>query len=606
MDLLRELKRRNVHRMAGLYLVGSWLAVQIAATIFPAFGFTDLPVRIVVVVLAVGFIPALVFSWIFELTPEGLKRESSLDRTLDREPSVASPAGRRVDRLIMAMLALALGYFAFDKFVLEPQREVVQREAARQQGRGEALAESYGDKSIAVLPFTDLSPNRDQGYFSDGIAEELLNLLTRVPDLRVISRTSAFSFKGKDVAMPEIARQLNVATVLEGSVRKSGNRVRITAQLIEARSDTHLWSQTWDRELNDLFAVQDEIAAAVVAQLKVRLLEAPKAKKPNPAAYALYLQARALTRQFTPEAFRQSIALYQQALALDPGYAAAWDGLARDYTNETGYGLRPVTEGARLARDAAGKALAADPDYAPAYDTLGWIAKSYAGDLAASSRYFERAHALAPTDAIILGSAAVLALDLNRLEDAIALSEYVVAQDPVNPISLHNLAYAYLFAGHTDKAIASLRRAGQLAPEMLGVQYWIGVALLAKGRSTPALFEVMKEGDEGWRLLGLAMVYHDLGRQADSDAELEEAIAKYERDLAYNIAYTFAYRGDADRAFEWLDKAVAFQDPGLSEIAAQPLFANLRRDERWLPFLRKLGKAPEQLAAIPFKVTLPR
>ena len=607
MDFLREVKRRNVHRMAGLYLVGAWLVVQIAATIFPAFGFADLAVRVVVIVLAIAFLPALVFSWIFELTPAGLKRESSLDHALDPESSVASPVGKHLDRLIMAVLALALGYFAFDKFVLAPQREATQREAARQQGRSDAIAESYGDRSIAVLPFTDLSANQDQTYFSDGIAEELLNLLTRVPGLRVISRTSAFSFKGKEVAMPDIARQLNVANVLEGSVRTSGNTVRITAQLIEARSDTHLWSQTWDRELGDLFAVQDEIAAAVVTQLKIELLgETPKTKKEDPAAYALYLKARALTRQFTPEGFAQSITLYQQALAIDPGYAAAWDGLARNYTNETGYGLRPVPEGTRLARDAAEKALALDPDYAPAYDTLGWIAKSYDGDLAASARYYEHALALAPGDTVILASAAVLALDLGRLDEATMLSEHVVAQDPINPISVNNLAYAYLFAGRVDEAIASLQTTRQLAPEMIGVAYWLGMALLVKHEPEAALAEIQKEGDEGWRLFGLTMAYHDLGRHAESDAALAEAIAKYEQDSAYNIAYVLAYRGEVDRAFEWLDKAVAFQDPGLSEVAVQPLFAKLKSDARWPAFLRKLGKAPDQLAAISFKVTLPK
>ena len=602
MDILGDLKRRNVHRMAGLYLVGSWLIVQVAATIFPVFGFGALAVRVTVILLAVGFVPALVLAWAFELTPGGLRRERDLHGV---EPA-ASHAGKRLDRLIMAVLALAVGYFAFDKFILAPGREAAQTEVARQEGRSAALAESFGDKSIAVLPFADLSPNKDQEYFSDGIAEELLNLLAAVPDLRVISRSSSFSFKGRDVAMPEIARQLGVANVLEGSVRKSGDTVRITAQLIEARSDTHLWSQTWDRRLDDVFAVQDEIAAAVVSQLKVRILgEAPKARHVDPAAHALYLQARQLTRQFTPEGFAQSIALYQQALAIEPDYAAAWDGLARNYTNETGYGLRPVAEGARLARAAAEKALTIDPAYAPAYDTLGWIAKSYEGDLAEAARNLEHALALAPADPIVLASAAALALSLDRLDTAIELNEHVVAQDPINPISLNNLAYAYYFAGRSDEAIATLRSAARLSPEMIGVRYWIGIALLAKGEPDAALAEMQIEADEGWRLFGLTMVYHALGRHEESDAALAETIAKYEQDSAYNIAYILADRGEVDRAFEWLDKAVTYQDPGLSEIAGQPLFAKLKSDPRWLPLLRTLGKAPEQLAAIPFEVKLP-
>ena len=251
---------------------------------------------------------------------------------------------------------------------------------------------------------------KDQEYFSDGIAEELLNLLAKIPQLRVISRSSAFSYKGKDLKLPQVAEELNVAHILEGSVRKAGNQVRITAQLIEARSDTHLWSETYDRSLDNIFAVQDEIAAAVVAQLKLKLLgAAPKAKPTDPKAYALYLQARQLGRQYTPEGFERAIALYQQALAIDPNDAAAWDGLAAIYGTQAAMGLRPIDEGHRLARDAVAKALAIDPDYAPAHATLGGIAQEYDGDLAAAARHLERALALEPNNTGIIGNAAVLA-----------------------------------------------------------------------------------------------------------------------------------------------------------------------------------------------------
>ena len=274
MSLLDELKRRNVLRIAGLYLVAAWLAVQVSSTLLPMF---DAPVwlsRSIVILLATGFLPALIFAWVFQLTPEGLKRESDVERA----GSITPHTGKKLDRVLMMVLALALGYFAFDKFALSPQREAalqrqkaVELDAARKEGRSEALVESYGDKSIAVLPFVDMSPNKDQEYFSDGIAEELLNLLAKISQLRVISRSSAFSFKGKDIEIPEIAKRLNVAHILEGSVRKAGNQVRITVQLIDARSDTHLWSEAYDRPLDDIFAVQDEIAAAVVAQLKLKL-----------------------------------------------------------------------------------------------------------------------------------------------------------------------------------------------------------------------------------------------------------------------------------------------------------------------------------------------
>jgi len=352
-SFFNELKRRNVLRVGAAYAVAAWLLIQVTETIFPLFGFDDTPARIVVIVLAIGVIPVLIFAWAFELTPEGLKKEEDVDRT----QSITPHTGKKLDRMIMVVLALGLGYFAFDKFVLNPQREAEQLanleeqkttevEQARQKGRTEALVESYGDKSIAVLPFVNMSSDVEQEYFSDGISEELLNLLAQIPELRVISRSSAFSFKGKDIKLAQVADELNVAHILEGSVRKAGNKVRITAQLIEARSDTHLWSETYDREQDDIFAIQDEIAATVVAQLKITLLgEAPHVQETDPEAYALFLQARHLGRLGMDEGWEQSNALYQQVLAIDADYAAAWNGLASNYTNQAAFGHLPFDEG---------------------------------------------------------------------------------------------------------------------------------------------------------------------------------------------------------------------------------------------------------------------
>ena len=599
---LDELRRRNVLRIAGLYLVAAWLAVQVSSTLLPMF---DAPVwlsRSIVILLAVGFLPALIFAWVFEITAEGLKRESEVERA----ESITPHTGKKLDRVIMVVLALALGYFAFDKFALAPQREAEKTSAARQEGRSEALVESYGDRSIAVLPFVDMSPNKDQEYFSDGISEELLNLLSKISQLRVISRSSAFSFKGQEIEIPEIAKRLNVAHILEGSVRKAGNQVRITAQLIDARSDRHLWSETYDRPLDNIFAVQDEIAAAVVEQLKLKLLgEAPKAKVTDPHAYALFLQARQLARQRTSEGLERSIVLYQQALAIDRNDAAAWDGLARNYLMQVGDGLRPIDEGSRLARDAVGKALAIDPDYALAHALQGRIAMLYDGDLAAAARHYEHALALEPTNTDVISEAGQVAQSLGRLDTAIALSEYVVSHDPVNALFHANMGFAYYFAGRQNEAIASWHTALALSPDYEGAQYRIGVALLLKGDPAGALAVLQKE-DESWGLIGLPMAWHALGNKAKSDAALAELIRTQEKESAYNIAYVLAYRGDADRAFEWLDKAVAYHDPGLFRIAVEPLFANVHEDPRWLPFLRKIGRAPEQLAAIKFDVKVPR
>ena len=375
-----------------------------------------------------------------------------------------------------------------------------------------------------MLPFVNMSPDTNQEFFADGISEELLNLLAKIPQLRVISRSSAFSFKGKDLDITEIARQLRVNYVLEGSVRKAGNQVRISAQLIDARSDSQLWSETYDRPLDNIFEVQDEIAASVVTQLKLKLFGAtPTTRVIDPRAYALYLQGRFLMRQGTQEGFEQSIALFRQALEIEPNDPAAWDGLARDYTNEVNSGTRPIDEGYRLAREAVERALAIDPDFAPAHSRMGVIAMSYDGDLAAAARHFERALEMGPTNTDIIGNAAVLAHNLGRVEESIALGEYVVARDPVNPTALANLGFSYQNARRLDDAIASYRTALSLSPDYDGANYAIGVALLLKGDAAGALAAMQKEGG-GWRDIGLPMAWHAMGDQTRSDASLASLI----------------------------------------------------------------------------------
>ncbi len=603
MPFLDEIKRRNVHRMAGLYLVAAWLVVQVTSTVVPAFDSPSWLLRVVIIVLAIGFLPALVLAWVFELTPEGLKRESEVTRA----ESVAPETGRRLDRLLLLVLAVALGYFAFDKFVLAPRREAAQAQVARDEGRAESLVQSYGEKSIAVLPFVDISPAMDQAYFSDGIAEELLNLLAQVPQLRVASRRSAFTFKGQDIDITEIAKRLNVVHILEGSVRKSGSKVRVTAQLIDARSDTQLWSQTWDRNLDDIFVVQDEIAAAVVAQLKVKLLgEAPKAKAVNPQAFSLFLQARALSNQVTKVGFQESEKLYQQALDIEPNYAAAWTGRSLNYFRLVNVGLVAAEEGDVLAREAVDRAIAIDPTYAPAFAMSAWMAMFRSNDLAAAAGYLERALELEPTSSVVIGRAAALMYHLGRLDEAIALGEYEVASDPLYVPGHFNLATRYFTAGRMDETIASYRTGLRLSPGAEGAQAAIGSALLLQGKTDAAMEAMRLDTDGNERLLGLAMVYHALGNRAESDRALARLLPGHGRAKPTDIAYVMAYRGEADRAFEWLQKAVQYNDPNLTEIVFLPYFDNIRDDPRWLPFLRQIGRAPEQLAAIKFDVKLPQ
>lgn len=614
MSLFTELNRRNVIRVGAAYTVAAWLLIQVAETIFPLFGFDDSPARIVVIMLAIGFLPTLVFAWAFEMTPEGLKKEKDVDRS----HSITPYTGKKLDRIILVVMVLALAYFAFDKFVLSEQREAaLERQAderlasateqARQQGRSEALSSVHnGDNSIAVLPFVDMSSDKDQEYMSDGIAEELLNLLAKIPELRVISRSSAFSYKGKDIKLAQVAEELNVTHILEGSVRKAGNQIRITAQLIEARSDSHLWSETYDRTLDDIFAIQDEISASVVSQLEIKLLgEAPHLRETNPEAYALYLRARHLHAQGSPETYRQANDMFKQAVALDPEFASAWDSLANNYMTLANSSLLQADEGYPLARAAAEKALAIDPDHALALSHLGWIAMTHDNDPTQAASYLERALQLAPGNSDIISNAASLLFFLGRYQESIALNEYANARDPVNPVGFSNIGYLYMVVGRLEDAVAAYEEVRRLSPAYLGNYYYMGTALLLMGKPEAALAAMQKEQYTVYRLLGEAVAYHALGDSRASDAALAEVIEKYEAEWAYNIAYVLAYRNEADRAFEWLDKAVEYRDTGLVEVMAKPEFANIHDDPRWLPFLESVGKAPAQLAAIEFKVSLP-
>ncbi len=418
MSFVEELKRRNVFRVAIAYVIIAWLILQVGDTLAPALHLPESVNTALAFFLILGFPLAIFLVWAYELTPEGLKRERDVNRT----KSITHVTGRKLDYFIIAVLVLALGYFTFDKFVLDPSRdaEMVQAttEAAIEQAT-ESGKEETAEKSIAVLPFVNMSDDAGNEYFSDGISEELLNLLTKIPELRVIARTSSFAYKGKNVKIADMARELNVDHVLEGSVRKSGNQVRITAQLIHAADSSHLWSETYDRTLDDIFAIQDEIAAAVVEQLKVTLLGAtPSVGETNPEAYALYLQARQVGRQDTREAYEQSIALYQQALAIAPDFAAAWVGQATNHFQAGYFGQRPYDEAFTSAREATDTALAIDPDNALAHALLGGIALFYDGDLDTAARHFQHSLELEPANPDIISMAAFLVANLGRLDEA--------------------------------------------------------------------------------------------------------------------------------------------------------------------------------------------
>jgi len=596
-----ELKRRNVFRVGAAYVVASWLLIQVTETIFPLFGFDDTLARMVVIVLAIGVIPTLTFAWAFELTPEGLKKEKEVDRSR----STTLQTSKNLDLMIMVMLALALAYFAVDKFVLSKPREALIAETARQKGRSEALIESYGDRSIAVLPFADLSPQGDQQYFSDGISEELLNLLAKIPELRVISRSSAFSFRGKDIDIPTIARRLQVAHVLEGSVRKAGPRVRITAQLIDARSDTHLWSQTFDRTLDDIFAIQDEIAAEVVEQLKITLLEnAPRARQTVPEAFTFFLQARYFLDRFTAESLEKAAELYQRALALDPRYPPALKGLAEVYANQAAMGLRPFKESIEFVRELVNKAVSIDPRYADAYAGLGSLSQYFDNDLRSAAQHFEKAVELGPSQATIVGDAGMFALILGRTNQAIKLFEHQVTLDPVSPTAHYQLARALRTAGRFDQAAVAYRTVLNLSPGRIAAQYGLGISLMLNGDLETALQEMKREELQVLRLTGLALVYHALDQAAESDAALEELADKHAQDAASNVAEIHAFRNETEPAFAWLKRAEENNSTDLTGVNVNRLFASLHDDPRWQDLLERLGYSEAQLASISFDVKM--
>lgn len=570
MSLYREFKRRNVFKVAIAYVVAAWLVLQVGDVILGNIAAPAWVFQVLLLFLFVGFPFAVLLAWAFELTPEGLKREVEAE---NGSPLIAPTTQAETK-----------------------QADVVTEEPARI------------DRSIAVLPFVNISDDPGNEYFSDGISEELLNLLAKIPELQVAAQTSSFALKNKGLQISEVGETLRVAYVLEGSVRKAENRLRITAQLINAKNGFHLWSETFDRTLDDIFATQEEIASEVVAQLKLTILGwSPKIPEADPNAYALYLQGRYLSRQGTAQAFEQSIALYKRALDIDPKYVAAWDGLAAVYIDQADRAERPFAEGYSLARDAAGKAVAINPHYAKAHARLGLIAETYDGDLAASARHLQHALSLEPTDLEILDDAAMLSMGLGRLDDAIRLQEHVLARDPINAKGYRRIGYTYLWAGRLDDAIKSLRNALTLSPGMPGNQQLIGIALLLKGDREGALEAMRQEpaSDKGWREVGLAMAYHALGQTAESDAALAKAIELAEQKAAYNIAYVLAFRGETDRAFEWLEKAVQYKDTGLAHLPNMTLFNNIHTDPRWTPLLEKIGRSPSQLKAIDFNLTLP-
>jgi TolB-like protein/Tfp pilus assembly protein PilF len=455
-----------------------------------------------------------------------------------------------------------------------------------------------GDLSIAVLPFVNMSSDPEQEYFSDGMTEQILSLLAKTPDLRVIARTSSFAFKGqKDVDVATIAQRLNVSHVLEGSVQKAGNRVRITAQLIDSSDSSHEWSENYDRELTDVFAVQDEIATAVVKQLKLALLDGGlpvKSSTTSLDAYNWYLRGLYLSYQHTEESLKKAIGFYEKALDADPKYAEAWAALAhlQALTAGEGIGFTDYSVAFETVRASAQKAIDLNPALAKAHLVLGQVYQ-YEWKWLPAQESYARAIAHDPSDADALTTAGLLDIMLGKREVGIERCRQAVARDPVSPRVRFSLAYAYLITGKLDDAENETRAALELSPTFTWGRYLLGHILLLKGQAELALQTHLGTSTELWRLAGLPLAYHALGQKESSDAALKELVDKGAEVAPYQIGEIYAYRGEKDESFVWLERAYSLHDPGIQILGMDPFLDNIRSDPRYAAMLQGL-KLPDQ------------
>jgi TolB-like protein/Flp pilus assembly protein TadD len=456
MSFFSELKRRNVIRVSIAYVVVSWLVSQVAEFAIETFGAPDWVLKIFVVFLMLGFPVVAVFAWVFEITPEGIKRE----RDIDRSRSITRNTGRKLDYTIIILLVLALGYLVFNE-VRGPAMEAPATAAQTEIQASPPVAADVdvvpADPSIAVLPFSDLSPDQDQGYFSDGISEELLNVLVKVQGLKVASRTSSFIYKDSKQSLAEIAGELKVDHILEGSVRKAGNRVRITAQLIDANTDRHLWSETFDRELVDIFAIQDEIANAIVNALSTELgilQDTPAISvvtvTKNLDAYELYLKARGLF--LAREHLEDSISLFEQAVEIDPDFARAWEGLAAVYSVAESWGFAG-RDWDSLGTQAAERALELNPVLSMPWAVIGQIATNN-GDSITGMVNLDRAISLDPGNATFYLWRGIQYSELGFQNESVADIEQCLEIDPAYENCRRHLAFTFLILDDNERAMA--------------------------------------------------------------------------------------------------------------------------------------------------------
>lgn len=578
----------NVIRAAGLYLVGAWLVVQVSSTVLPMFDAPAWVPRSIVVILAVAFVPAMIFSWVFELTPEGLKR----DDEVPSEQSIAPHTARRMDRAIIAVLALALLCFGFDRFVLTPRREATMLASARQ-----PAAVMGTDKSIAVLPLTNESGDKDQQYFSDGLSENLIVALSQFSGLKVIGRNSSFQFRDSKDDSRTVGAKLGVANLLEGSVQHVGDGVRISAELIRAADGSTLWTRSYDRPYKDLFALQDEITQSVAGALKTKLLtndNAPvQTDRPpggNLDAYSAYLLGRNFEEQGTEVSLRKAVTKYAEAAHLDPRYAMAWAAAARTGTWLSGeyLGGADAAQVNAQAHLAAETALQLDPNLAAAHEARGELLSSVDFDWKGAETEFRSAVQLAPNSQANEGYGVLLAA-LGHPEQAVAQTRQALTTDPMRAVGYMLLSRYLAALGRFDEAGHAIRKALELQPASGIFDASLTICDVYHGDAAAALSDAQRALPGLWQDFALAMARQIGSDRTAADASLKLVIDKHSEGMAFQIAQLYAVRRDADKTFQWLDRAWANRDPGLQFLLVDPFLLRYRDDPRFAAFCVKVG-----------------
>ena len=575
-----ELQRRGVLRVGVAYVVMTLLLILLHREAASWITLSDWSLPALIVVLISIFPIAMFLAWNYERSPEGFVRTTSQQSW--QNPYTASQRKPLTSNfIIVGLILVIIVMYIYPRYL-----------SSKEADDGAGTEVTFDDKSIAVLPFVDMSPEGDQEYLGDGLAEGILNLLTKIPELNVISWTSAFSFKGQNVNIPTIAQKLGVNHILEGSVQKSGETVRITVQLIEVRSDKHLWSETWDRNISDIFVTQDEIANAVISSLKLTLLKdaIPKTSKTDPEAYALYLQAKHLAEQKSVEGIIKAEEIIKQSLAIDSTYAPSWNLLGRIfYLAANNLGIKPVIMSMEIARTAAQKSLALDNDNVSAYAMLADIALMFDWDFRAADEYIKKAFNLGQGNEEITIVAANFARNFGKFDESIRLYEKAIKMNPVSYGNYSDLRLAYLMAGRLDEAINTMQKALSFNPNAASGHTRLAEILVLQGKFDKALTEAEKETDEGWSWYARSLALSALGRYDEANDFLSRFVDVYPQNGAFQIAIVYSFRGETDKAFEWLELAYEYHDAGLIQILHFPFFRPLHKDPRWNTLLDKMG-----------------